>query len=139
MSHPWTLYLSKMNPGYCKNMQTYSVHFGNVCLHTLNMKVSTSRSLWCSSASQKETSSFTYFLRYYILNNLAIWLAESIWPITGDPEFCPIWDWWWNIKNNNSFHFRSFPRKTNDKIFDKIIKTLFWDHFGSFLPKFEQN
>ena len=29
-------------------------------------------------------------------------------------EFCQIWDWWWNINNNISFHFRLFPRKTKD-------------------------
>ena len=31
---------------------------------------------------------------------------------TQEPEFCQIWDWWWNINNNISFHFRLFPRKT---------------------------
>ena len=46
-----------------------------------------------------------------------------------------IWDWWWII-NNISFHFRLFPRKTNDKIFQQIPKILFWIHFGPFLPKF---
>ena len=47
-------------------------------------------------------------------------------------EFYQIWDWWWNI-NNISFHFRLFPRKTNDKIFGKIQKEpilgLFWALF----------
>ena len=46
------------------------------------------------------------------------WLT-AFGPITGDPEFCQIWDWCWNINTNISFHFRLFPRKTNDP----IIKT----------------
>ena len=33
-----------------------------------------------------------------------------------------IWDWWWNINNNISFHFRLLPRKTNHKSFLKIQK-----------------
>ena len=44
---------------------------------------------------------------------------------------------WSHINNNISFCFRLFPRKTNDKIFQKKQKT-FWGHFGPFLPKFEQ-
>ena len=40
------------------------------------------------------------------------------------------------LGNNISFHFRLFQRKTNDKIFQKIQKTLFWGHFESFMPKF---
>ena len=42
-----------------------------------------------------------------------------------------------NIKNNITFHFRLFPRKT-DKIFQKIQKTLFRGHFLIFFPKFGQ-
>ena len=49
-------------------------------------------------------------------------------PITGDPEFCQIWGWCWNINKNTSIHFRLLPRKSNDKIFQKIQNTLFWGH-----------
>ena len=39
------------------------------------------------------------------------------------------------VKHNNiSFHSRLLPRKTNDKIFQKIQGALFWNHFGSFCP-----
>ena len=55
------------------------------------------------------------------------WLT-AFGPITGDPEFCQVWGWCWNINKNISFHFRLLPRKTNDKIFQKIQKTLFWGH-----------
>ena len=47
-------------------------------LHTLKTIVSTCRRLRCISACQKSTSSFTSFLRYCILKNPAIWLADSI-------------------------------------------------------------
>ena len=50
-----------------------------------------------------------------------------------------IWDWSWNINNNVSFHFRLFPGKTNDKMFQKIVKKiLFSGHFRPFFPKFKQ-
>ena len=65
------------------------------------------------------------------------WLS-AFWPITWEPEFFQIWDWWWNISNNISFHFRLFRRKTNDKIFQKFLKKLFGEQFGSFLLKFGQ-
>ena len=65
------------------------------------------------------------------------WLS-AFWPITWEPEFFQIRDWWWNINNNISFHFRLFRRKTNNKIFQKILKNLFGGQFGSFLLKFGQ-
>ena len=58
--------------------------------------------------------------------------------ITQDLEFYQIWDWWWNINNNISFHFKLFPRKTNGKFFKTSKKPYFGEHFGPFLPKFEQ-
>ena len=48
--------------------------------------------------------------------------------ITRGPEFCQIWGWCWNINKDISFHFRLLPRKTNDKFFKKIQKTLFGGH-----------
>ena len=53
-----------------------SGYFGHVCLCTTKMIVSTCGTLQSLSASQKYTSSFT-FLRYYILKNPAIPLADS--------------------------------------------------------------
>ena len=41
------------------------------------MILSTCRKLRCLSACQKQTSSFTSFLRYYILKSPATWLANS--------------------------------------------------------------
>ena len=113
---------------YCKDMQTsYFGYFGHAWLHTPKMIVSTCTRLWCLSVCKKQTSSFTSFLRYYILKNPAVWLADSILihTITWELEFCQIWDWWWNINNNISLHFRLFPRKSDDKIFQKIPKPYF--------------
>ena len=86
------------------------------------MIVSTYRRLWCLFTCQKYNSLFTSFLRYYILKNPAIWLGDNILDLTREQGHCQIWDWWWNINNNISFHFRLFPRKSNDKVFQKIQK-----------------
>ena len=60
----------------------------------------------------------------------------AFWTITREPEICQIWDWWWNINNNNSFRFKLFPGKTNDKIFQTIQKKLY---FGAILGPFYPN
>ena len=53
--------------------------------------------------------------------------------ITGEPEFCQIHDsdWWLNINNNTSFHFRLFPGK-NPK--NPILGVL----FGNFCPNLKK-
>ena len=45
------------------------------------------------------------------------------------------WDWWWNINNNISFHFRLFPRKTKLKIVQISKKP----YFGAILGPFCSN
>ena len=103
-------------------MQTsYFGHFGHI-----TQIQNDSMSLQKSSMSSLRW--FTSFLRYYISKNYATWSA--FWPITREPEFFQVWDWWWNINNNISFHFRLFPRNTNDKIFqEKPILGPFWAFF----------
>ena len=61
-------------------------------------------------------------------------MADSI--LTRKPEFYQIWDWWWNINNNISSHFRLLPRKTNDKTYEK---NLFWAHFEPFFAQIWAN
>ena len=113
---------------YCKDIQTsYFGYFGHAWLHTLKMIKSTCTRLWWLSVYKKQTSSFTSFLRYYILKNPAIWLADSI-------EFCQIWYWWRNI-NNISFHVRLCTRKTNHKIFKKIQKERILGPFWAFFTQ----
>ena len=118
---------------YCKDMQTsYFGYFGHAWWHTPKLIVSTCTRIWCLSACKKQTSSFTLILIYYILKNPAIWLAVLIWEL----EFCQIWDLWWNVNNNISFHFRLFPRKTKDKFFRKNPKRTY---FGAILDPFYPN
>ena len=45
---------------------------------------------------------------------------EILYPMTREPEFWQILDWWWNINNNISFHLWSCPGKTKKTIFQKI-------------------
>ena len=90
--------------------------FGHALLYAIKMIVSTCRRLRCLSTCQKQNSSFTSSLRYYILKNPAILLADSIWNHNWRPRILPGMGLLLNINNNISFHFRLFPRKTNDKI-----------------------
>ena len=53
-------------------MQTYFGYFGHAWLYTAKMIVLTCRIFQCLSACQKQSSSFSSFLRYYILKNPAI-------------------------------------------------------------------
>ena len=59
------------------------------------------------------------------------WLT-AFWLINWEPEFCQIWDWWLNINNNTSFHFKFLIN------FSKNSKKLFCGQFGPFLLKFGQ-
>ena len=101
--------------------------------HTQNHSINLYKTLMF--ISMQKTNLITHFfleiLHFKESCNLIGWQHQEL-------EFRQIWDWWWNINSNISFHFRLFPRKTNDKIFLKIQKNLFWGHFGPFLPKFGQ-
>ena len=112
---------------------SYFGYFGHAWLCTPKMIVSTRRKNRCISLCQRWTSSFTFFLRYYILKNLVIWMADNILDYNSRTRILPIWDWWWNINNNISFQFWLFPRKTNDRIFQKKSKkNPFWAILGTF-------
>ena len=106
--------------------------FGHALLYATKMIVSTCRRLRCLSTCQKQNSSFTSSLRYYILKIPAILLADSIWNHNWRPRILPGMGLLLNINNNISFHFRLFPRKTNDKIL------LYFGAILAFLPKFGQ-
>ena len=79
-----------------------------------------------------------FFLGCYILRILSFDWPATFWPLTREPNFCQIWDWLCNINKNISFHFRLFQGKANDKIFQKIQRSLFWGHFWPFFSKFGQ-
>ena len=115
-------------------MQTYFGYFRHAWLHTPKMIVSSCRRFQCLFACQKWSSSLTSSLRYYILKNHAIWQHFGLllktqnfvrYEIGGEISII-------------SFQFRFFPRKTNDKIFEKTKKKIFRGHFRLFLPKFGQ-
>ena len=119
------------------DMQTYFGYFGQAWPCTPKMIVSTCGKLQCLSACQKYTSLFPAFLRYYILKNLAIWLTDSILANNSRTRILPVMGL--VVKYQYiSLHFRLFSGKLNDKNFQKIQKTIFWGHFGPFLPKFGQ-
>ena len=59
-------------------------------------------------------------------------------PITREPEFCQIRDWWRNINNNINFYLDYFQEKIL-KIFFKIPKKLFWAILGNFCPNLGKN
>ena len=92
--------------------------------HTQKMIVSIYRILWYLSTCHKYTSSFNSILRYCILNNPVIWLANSILADNSRLRNYYIWDWSWNINDNISFHFRLFPRKINNKTFQNMQKVM---------------
>ena len=89
-------------------------YFGNARQCSPKVILLIYRKLSCLSSGKKLTSSSMLFWRL----NVRILGTVS----TREPEFFQIRDWGWNINNNISFHFTFFPRKANDKIFQKIKK-----------------
>ena len=58
-------------------------------------------------------------------------------PQTWEPDFFQAWSFWIMLMNHKNIHFTQIPDKTNDMIFLKSLKTMFWaifDQFWSFLP-----
>ena len=82
-------------------------YFGHAWSHTPKMMVLTCWWLRCLSACEKYTSSFTSFLRYYILKNPTIWLADSILAHYLRIRILPDRDCCRNI-NNTNFHLISY-------------------------------
>ena len=121
---------------YFRDMKIYFGYFGHVWLRTPKMIVSPCRKLQCLSVCQKQTSSFTSSLRYYILENHAIWLADSLLAHNSRTRILPDIGLVMKYQKTISFHFRLFLRKTNEVFQNQ--KTLFWSHFGPSLPKFVQ-
>ena len=107
-------------------------YFGHAWLHISKTTVSTCR------GPQGLSTCRMHFIIHFFLEILHL---EQPCNLIGWQYFGPYLknqnfpSWCWNINNNISFHFRLFPRKTNDKI-QNIHKTLFWGHFRPFLPNF---
>ena len=100
---PWvTFFIAKIlgtlgMPGYAGQKRYYQV------IYTIHERLS------CLSAGKKSTSS-----------SILCWRFPAFWHITRETEIYQIWDWWWNISNNISFHFGLFQRKFNNKAFQKV-------------------
>ena len=68
--------------------------------------------------------------------NLIDW--QPFLAITWKPDFSQAWGFCRLLMNHKNFHFTQIPDKTNDIIFIKSPKTLFWSHFWLFLVIFAQ-
>ena len=115
---------------YCKEKQTSCFGYllwARLTAHTQNDSIKETSMFICMPIINFINHFFLEILHFKESCNLIGWQHREL-------EFCQIWDWWWNINNNISFHFRLFPRKTNDKIFLKIKKIF----LGQFLALFAQ-
>ena len=59
---------------------------------------------------------------------------EQFLAITWESDFSRACSFCRMLMNHKNFHFTQIPDKTNDMIFLKSPKTLFWGHFWPFLP-----
>ena len=58
---------------------------------------------------------------------------EPYFAVTWKPDFSQECSFCRMLMNHKNFHFTQIPDKTNDKIFFKSPKTMFWGHFWAFL------
>ena len=84
----------------------------------------------------KITLTFTSSLRYYILKNPAIWLADSIFVPNSRIRVLPDMGL---VLKYQYFYFRLFLGKINDKISNKYITTFYGALLGLFCPNFGKN
>ena len=109
-------------------------------LRTSKMIISTCRKFGCLSAMLEINFIIYFFLRILHFKESGNFVRRIV-------HFCPY------LENQNFARYRVgseisisisfiilrlFSRKTNDKIFQKIKKTLFRGHLGFFQPKFGQ-
>ena len=116
---------------YCKDMQiSYFEYFRHAWLHTPKMILSTCRK-YTLNICQKDLS-FTFFLKYYILKNPAIWLADSILANNSRTRILP----YMGLVSITILFFTSdyFQEQLITKKIQKIQKKQFWGHIGHFLP-----
>ena len=90
----------------------------------------------CLSTCQKSKSDINLLMKYWQLKNTEIWLAESHFVLTWEPDFSQACSFHRMSMNHKNFRFTQIPDKTNDMIFLKSSKTLFLGHFWPFLVIF---
>ena len=82
----------------------------------------------------KIKSDINLLMKYWWLKNNKISLAESHFlAITWEPDFSQACSFCRMLMNHKNFHFTQIPEKTNDVIFLKSPKTLFFGQFWLFL------
>ena len=82
----------------------------------------------------KIKSDINLLMKYWWLKNTKISLAESHFlAITWEPDFSQACSFCRMLMNHKNFHFTQIPEKTNDVIFLKSPKTLFFGQFWPFL------
>ena len=87
----------------------------------------------CLSTYQKSKSDINLLMKYWRLKNNKI-----SWKITWEPDFSQPCSFCRMLMNHKNFRFTQIPDKTNDAVFLNSPRTLFWDHFWSFLVTFAQ-
>ena len=113
---------------YCKDMQTsYFGYFGHARLHTPKLIASTYTKTMMFICMQK-----TNFIIHFILEILHFKESYNLIGCSNLrtrilPDMRLVVKYQQQYINNNSFHFRLFPRKFKDKISKKSKKNLFWD------------
>ena len=85
----------------------------------------------CLSTYPFMPKSDNLLVKYWQLKNTETSLAERHFQ---ELDFPRAWSFGTMLMNHNNFHFTQIPDKTNDLIFLKSPKTMFSDHFWSFLP-----
>ena len=122
---PWVIFLLQR---YCE--VTLSNLVCLICTPKVILSIYRKRS--CLSAGKKSTSSFMLFWR----------LTVSILDYNSRTRILPhmglVVKYQQQLPIPISFHLILFRRKSNDQIFQKIKKYIFWGQFGIFLLKFGQ-
>ena len=90
----------------------------------------------CLPTCQKSKSDINLLVKYWRLKNTEISLAKPFLAITWEQDFSQACSFHRMLMNHKNFHFTQIPDKTNDAIFLKSPKTMFWGHFWQFLVIF---
>ena len=86
----------------------------------------------CLSTCQKSKSDINLLVKYWRLKNTEISLAESHFWITWELDFSQACSFRRMLMNHKNFYFTQISDKTNDTIFLKSPKTMYWAILGHF-------
>ena len=91
----------------------------------------------CLSACQKSKSDINLSVKYWWFKSTEISLAESYFAFFWELDFFQACSFPRMLMNHKNFDFTQIPDKTNDAIFLKSPKTIFFGHFVPFLPDWD--